>query len=333
MINNIKHSIYINTLFLFYFNKLSIKIMESNSPINKNDKLSKKYIIESSIKKNKKRKKKNNKIANFIKNPSITHFNIDSNFIYSEEDFLEYYKLIQNKNSIKLNNEEIYFLANKIEEINIASNLDKKNDFIELDEEICQKIINFKQENNKEDEVIKFLKEKIFNSKNRDNISCRKLSALYLKETGKFICKSTIHKLMKNKLGLHYVQTCKKSNFLNTDEGKYSCFAFIKILIKALILGFELIFVDESTFKLNKSNFKCWRKPNEHIYFGKSNKDKINLILAVTKEEILFHEMKNENINTLLFLEFMKGLNDIIKSKKDKKYLIILDNCTVHKTD
>ena len=56
---------------------------------------------------------------------------------------------------------------------------------------------------------------------------------------------------MKNKLGLHYVQTCKKSNFLNTDEGKYSCFAFIKILIKALILGFELIFVDESTFKLN----------------------------------------------------------------------------------
>ena len=45
--------------------------------------------------------------------------------------------------------------------------------------------------------------------------------------------------------------------------------------------------------------------------------------MAVTKDEILFHEMKNENINTLLFLEFMKGLNDIIKSKKDKKYLII----------
>ena len=225
--------------------------MESNSPINKNDKLSKKYIIESSIKKNKKRKKKNNKIVNFIKNHSITHLNIDSNFIYSEEDFLEYYKLIQNKNPIKLNNEEINFLANKIEEINIVSNLDKINDFIELEEEICQKIINFKQENNKEDEVIKFLKEKIFNSKNRDNISCRKLSALYLKETGKFICKSTIHKLIKNKLGLHYVQTCKKSNFLNTDEGKYSCFAFIKILIKALILGFELIFVDESTLKLN----------------------------------------------------------------------------------
>ena len=29
----------------------------------------------------------------------------------------------------------------------------------------------------------------------------------------------------------------------------------------------------------------------------------------------------------------MKGLNNIIKSKNDKKNLIILDNCTVHKTD
>ena len=71
-----------------------------------------------------------------------------------------------------------------------------------------------------------------------------------------------------------------------------------------MILGFELIFVDESTFKLNKSNFKCWRKPNEHIYFGKSNKDKINLILAVTKEEILFHEMKNEKWKYKYFIIF-----------------------------
>ena len=80
-----------------------------------------------------------------------------------------------------------------------------------------------------------------------------------------------MHKLMKNKLGLHYVQTCKKYNFLNTNEEKYSCFTFIKFLIKALILGFELIIFDESILTLNISNFKSWRKPNEHIYFGKNN--------------------------------------------------------------
>ena len=72
---------------------------------------------------------------------------------------------------------------------------------------------------------------------------------------------------MKNKLGLHYNKTCKKSSFLNTQEGIFSCLTFIKIMIKSLILCFELILVDESTFKFNKSNLKCWRKYDEQIYF------------------------------------------------------------------
>ena len=63
---------------------------------------------------------------------------------------------------------------------------------------------------------------------------------------------------------------------------------FVKILIKAVILGLEIIFVDESIFKLNKSNFKCWRKYDEQIYFRKSNRDKINLLATVSKNEIYF---------------------------------------------
>ena len=89
-------------------------------------------------------------------------------------------------------------------------------------------------------------------------------------------------------------------------------------MIKSLILGFELIFVDESTFKLNKSNFKCWRKYDGQIFFGKSNKDKINLILAVTKDEIFHFEMKKENINASMFLDFMEVFSEKIKTKKEK---------------
>ena len=215
----------------------------------------------------------------------------------------------------------------------MITNLDKINEIIELDEDICEKIINFKPVNTSEDDVTIFLKDKIQNAKNSENISCRKLSALYLKETGRFVCKSTIHKLMKNKLGLHYIKTCKKSNFLNTHEGVFSCLTFIKILVKSLILGFEIIYVDESTFKLNKSNFKCWRKYDEQIYFGKSNRDKINLIIAVTKDEIFHYEMISENINSSIFLDFMKALNEKMKSQSDKQFLIVLDNCTSHKTE
>ena len=299
-------------------------LINSSSNINK---------IKSSSKKHKKRKKTNTKISVYIKNPSISHFNINSHFIYSEIDFLDYFRTNQNKNLIKLNKEELGFLKNKINEINLITNFDKINEIIELDEDICEKIINFKPVKSTEDEITKFLKDKIQNSKNREHISCRKLSALYLKETGRFVCKSTIHKIMKNKLGLHYIKTCKKSNFLNTHEGIFSCMAFIKILIKAVILGFELIFVDESTFKLNKSNFKCWRKYDEQIYFGKCNRDKVNLIAAVSKNEIFHYEMKNDNINSLLFLDFMKALKEKIKSQSDKKFIIVLDNCTSHKTE
>ena len=253
---------------LIFFQKK--KIMDSISPTKLIHSSSKSYPNTSNSKGNKKRKKNHNKIDNNIKNPSITHFNINSHFIYSDEDFLEYFHSKQNKNLIKLNKEELNFLIDTINEINLISNLNNINDFIELDEEMCKKIINFKTINNSEDDLIRFLKEKILNSNNRDNISCRKLYALYLKETGKFICKSTIHKVMKNKLGLHYIKTYKKSNFLITEESIFSCFAFIKILIKSLILGNGLIFIDESTFKLNKSNFKCWRKYDEQIFFWKN---------------------------------------------------------------
>ena len=54
---------------------------------------------------------------------------------------------------------------------------------------------------------------------------------------------------MKNKLDLHYIKTCKKSNFFNTDQGVFSWLTFIRILINSLNLRFVLIFVDESTFK------------------------------------------------------------------------------------
>ena len=68
-------------------------------------------------------------------------------------------------------------------------------------------------------------------------------------------------------------------------------------------------------------------------FFGKTNREKVNLILAITKDEIFHYEMKNENVNSEIFLQFMKGLNEKIKSKKNKKFVIVLDNCTVHKTE
>lgn len=294
----------------------------------------KKYPLKNQTFSGKKRKKKKYlNLLSSIQNPSISHFNIDSHIIYSEYDFINYFNSLSNKNFVKLNSVEIDYLKEITNENKILYIINEKNDFIEIDENINNKLKNFKTINNKEDEITNFIKYKIINSENRASISCRKLSAIYLQEKGRFISKSTVHNIIKNKLGFHYLKTCKKSNFLNTDEGIFCCLAFIKVIYKSLIAGFELIFLDESTVKVNNSNFKCWRYCTEEIYFGKSNKSKINLLLAVTKNEIFHYELTCENTNSEKFLNFMKSLNDKLKNKKDKKYLIIMDNCTVHKTE
>ena len=69
------------------------------------------------------------------------------------------------------------------------------NEFIELDEKLFKKIIDFKPVNNTNFDITKFIKDKIQSSKNRDSIISKKLFALYLKETGIFVCKSTIYNL------------------------------------------------------------------------------------------------------------------------------------------
>ena len=294
----------------------------------------KKYPLKNNIFTGKKRKKKKyTNFASIIKNPSISHFNKDSHIIYSENDFITYFNSLTNKNSVKLDSDELNFLNNIIMENKIISIINEKNDFIEIDETINKKLQNFKTINNKEDEITNFIKNKIINCDNRASISCRKLSAIYQQEKGRFICKSTIHNIMKKKLGFHYLKTCKKSNFLKTDQGIFSCLTFIKIIYKSLFAGFDLIFIDESTVKINNSNFKCWRHYSEQIYFGKSNKSKINLLLAITKNEIFHYELIKENTNSEKFLNFMKSLNEKLKTQKNKKYLLIMDNCTVHKTD
>lgn len=307
-----------------------------NTPINNEEILNieNKYPSKKeTLLKNKRAKKKTYNILSNIKNPPISHFNIDSHFIFSEKDFIDYFKKIHNKNFIKLNSDELSFLSEKIDEIKILTNINEINDFILIDEKIGNLLKNFKPISNKEDEVTEFIENKIINSKNRADISCRKLSSLYLQEKGKFVCKSTINKIIKNKLNYHYIKTCKKSNFLQTHLGIFSSLGFIKLVIKSLKIGYDLIYVDESTIKFNNNNYKCWRKYWEQIYFGQNNKGKINLLLAVSKDEIIHYELTNQNTNSEIFLNYIKNLNKKLKKDESKKYIIIMDNCTIHKCD
>lgn len=76
---------------------------------------------------------------------------------------------------------------------------------------------------------------------NRVGLCCRKLASIYLNENGKTIDKATYNNIIKNKLGLHYLKTTLKSNYLSTTEGIFFSLCIIKIFTKCIIKGYEAI--------------------------------------------------------------------------------------------
>ena len=95
-------------------------------------------------------------------------------------------------------------------------------------------------------------------------------------------------------------------------------YLFLKGVSRCLMLGLELVFIDEIGFSLNNANLKMWRNSIEQIYAGcrGNGKEKINLILAINKQEIILgHRYKNETIASKEFFKLLEELKDILGEK------------------
>lgn len=276
---------------------------------------------------------KNNIISKFINNPSINKFNYNSFFIFDQNDNIKYYQSLSNKNLIKLNNEEISFLKEIVNNINFDKCLSEKNELIEIEYEMADKLTKFFDIKPKLSPISTFIKEKINNNPNRVNISCRKLANCYFNETGNKISKSTIHNVMKKELGYHYLKTTLKHNNLNKKEGILACLCFIKIMVRCLKLNFIPIFIDESKVEIRNNHYRTWRFPDEELFFGNLKKTKCNLLLAVGANKVFHFKINNENTTSTIFLLFLKELEEILSKDKKNKYILILDNFRCHKTE
>ena len=280
---------------------------------------------------NKKYNKKNI-IGEYIKNPYINKINIDSKFIFDHFDNVKYFQSLKNKNHIKLNQEELSFLKMFYNQNHLkASQFEKQEDFLDIDKNIYEQIINYNKDNKILSPLGHFLKQRILKSDNRTQISCRKLAKEYADKTGNKVGKSTVNNVIRKELGLRYLKTNYKSNYLNKQPGILDSLCFIKIVQKSIKLGFSLIFLDESKIEIENNHYRCWRYPSETIYFGDKIKYKNNLILAVGEDKVIHYIITKENTNSEIFLDFMKGLCDKLNLDKNKKYLIIMDNHPSHK--
>ena len=99
--------------------------------------------------------------------------------------------------------------------------------------------------------MAKFLLKRINESGNRASLSCRKLAKDYQTITGNKVGKSTVNNILRKELGLKYLKTTFKNNYLNREPGILDCLCFIKIIQKCMKLGFRPIFLDESKISNN----------------------------------------------------------------------------------
>jgi len=131
---------------------------------------------------------------------------------------------------------------------------------------------------------------------------------------------------------LRYRKTTIKTNRILTDKNTLISLFFIKVVVRALKQGFNIIYCDESSLQSMNSNIKIWRKEDETFTSKLPKKEKFNLILAVYEKGVVYYEINKANTDEETFLNYMDNLKKEIEKKNIWPYLIVLDNLSCHKT-
>jgi hypothetical protein len=279
------------------------------------------------------KKHKIKKIKKYKGTTSISHITINSHFILDFKNPIIYYDNYNDKNLIKLNDKEYYFLNQKIKEIKYKNGLSKENiNWIDLSKEIFENINNYFNIKIRKNKIEEFVENKLKENQSREKISCRKLAKLYFDETGNKISKTYINNLLRNNLKLSYLKTSIKTKTINEPLGKIQGFCFIKSIVKCLMAGFKILFLDESSILSSNNNFRAWRGKNEELYFNIGTKKRKNLLLIISNEEVIHYKITDKNTDEKNFLKFMEEVAEILDKKENEKFVIVMDNLASHRT-
>ena len=75
----------------------------------------------------------------------------------------------------------------------------------------------------------------------------------------------TFTRILRFHLNIHFLKTSVKNPKIDINKYKFMRFLFIKGILRALIFGLKILFIDETSFKLNNANYYQWRK--KRAYF------------------------------------------------------------------
>ena len=285
------------------------------------------------ISKNSKIKTQSNSLIlkNSLSLISPLKFTSSHQFIYNIKFYKEFRKFVNNYDCYKTTEEELLFLKTNIENINKSfSYLSLKNNsnfvcqYFQLLFPYITKIEEIKSSKTK------LIEDIMRNYRLQGQISLLKIKEILMMKYNINLSKSTIYRILKNKLKYRYKKTVVKNRDLNNLKYKIISFIFIKIIVRAMKLNMNFIFIDESNFSLTNNHFKTWRKFDDNVNYGPKTKSKINIILAVSINRVINYQLTTENINIKNFEIFLIDTINKININELNNTIFILDNLSVH---
>lgn len=212
---------------------------------------------------------------------------------------------------------------------NIHKNKTEENSIF-IKQEFFNSFINFNNIDTKLSEDEQIIKLIIDQNISTNSISCRKIANIFFNITGKKKSKSNIYNIITKRIGYKYLKTItKNSKLLNENYIKMKK-VFLKIILRALLLKFNIVYIDESKIQTYNNNYRCWRTFNKTIYSPQNKGEKVNLIMAVSQKEVLHSQLTSRNIDSNEFIKFLSELKYKMSNDLFNKSLFILDNARFH---
>ena len=259
---------------------------------------------------------------NYLKKKSfsiiITKFRDFLNSISPQKD------LITNSNLLNLVKNKINVLSNLIKKGEKTKNIKDSNEFYQ----IFQSLTQIKRSDS---EYGKRIKQIIHNNKDQ-RLTLKLIYEEYKNLYNENISIMTVSRVLRFHLGYHFRKTSIKNPKLEDNNSLIMIFIFLGIISRALALDLNLVYIDEVGFIMENSNYYTWKKDRELVYGGPKNnsKKKLNVILVVDENEILFGNLFSKNIGREEFMLFIDRLLDRMNDEEKENTLFIIDIAKFH---
>lgn len=264
---------------------------------------------------------------------NILNFQSSNYYLFNVTKYNNLIDGISDLNEIKIKDEEIILIKNEIDNCISLKRTYENKISIKILPEFFESFNELQKPDLKNSDYAKKIKYIIdFLKRQHKNITLKQIAKEYSQLYGNTISITTVSRILKNHLQMKYLRTSLKNPKLEEYNYVFMSFSFLRIILRSIILKFNIIFVDETGFLLQNNKYYSWREAKEQIYAGpkNKNKDRLNLILAVSNKNVIHKKFLNGSVNSDIFLDFLKEMYNNFKKDEQEKLIIIMDNATYH---